>query len=82
MIRRCVWPWQRSWRMDKDTKDILETVNFIKDRMVTKDDLGDLRNEMHDGFAAINRRLDQIIQMQLDEHATRIKKLETAVFSK
>ena len=42
----------------------------------------DLRNEMHDGFAAINRRLDHIIQMQLDEHATRIKKLEAAVFSK
>jgi hypothetical protein len=68
--------------MDKDTKDVLEAVNFIKDRMATKDDLADLRNEMHDGFAAINRRLDHIIQMQLDEHATRIKKLETAVFSK
>jgi hypothetical protein len=68
--------------MDKDTKDILETVNFIKDHMATKDDLADLRNEMHDGFAAINRRLDHIIQMQLDEHATRIKKLEAAVFSK
>jgi hypothetical protein len=31
--------------MDKDTKDILEAVNFIKDRMATKDDLADLRNE-------------------------------------
>jgi hypothetical protein len=30
----------------------------------------------------LNRRLDQIIQMQLDEHAARIKKLEAAVFSK
>jgi len=26
--------------------------------------------------------LDQIIQTQLDEHTTRIKKLETALFSK
>ena len=81
--------------MDKDTKDILEAVNFIKDRMSTKDDLtdlrnematkddiADLRNEMHEGFVDINRRLDHIIQMQLDEHATRIKKLEAAVFSK
>jgi hypothetical protein len=68
--------------MDKGTKDILETVNFIKDHMATKDDLADLHNEVHDGFAAINRRLDHIIQMQLDEHATRIKKLEAAVFSK
>jgi hypothetical protein len=46
------------------------------------DQIGGLRKEMHEGFAAINRRLDQIIQTQLDEHATRIKKLETAVFSK
>jgi hypothetical protein len=46
------------------------------------DQIGGLRKEMHKRFAAINRRLDQIIQMQLDEHATRIKKLETAVFSK
>ncbi len=29
-----------SWRsMDRNTKDILETVNFIKDRMLTKDDV-------------------------------------------
>jgi hypothetical protein len=28
------------------------------------------------------QHLDQIIQTQLDEHAARIKKLETAVFSK
>jgi hypothetical protein len=41
-----------------------------------------LRKEMHEGFAGINRRLDHIIQMQIDEHARRIKKLETAVFSK
>jgi hypothetical protein len=40
------------------------------------------RKEIHEDFAAINRRLDHIIQMQLDEHAARIKKLETAVFSK
>jgi hypothetical protein len=39
-------------------------------------EIGGLRKEMHEGFAAINRRLDQIIQTQLDEHATRIKKLE------
>jgi hypothetical protein len=45
-------------------------------------EIGGLRKEMHENFAAINRRLDQIIQTQLDAHATRIKKLETAVFSK
>jgi hypothetical protein len=46
------------------------------------EDLANLRSEMHEGFASINRRLNHIIQMQLDEHATRIKKLEAAVFSK
>jgi hypothetical protein len=45
-------------------------------------EIGGLRKETHEGFAAINRRLDHIVQMQLDEHATRIKKLEAAVFSK
>jgi hypothetical protein len=25
--------------MDQNTKDILETVNFIKDQMLTKDDM-------------------------------------------
>jgi hypothetical protein len=37
---------------------------------------------MHDGSADINGRLDRIIQIQLDEHAARIKKLEAAIFSK
>jgi hypothetical protein len=45
-------------------------------------EIGGLRKEMHEGFAASNRCLDQIIQMQLDQHAARIKKLKTAVFSK
>ncbi len=32
--------------MDKDTKDILEAVNFIKDRMATKDDVAEVRRDM------------------------------------
>ena len=32
--------------MDKNTKDILETVNFIKDRMLTKDDVRDITREV------------------------------------
>ena len=33
--------------MDKNTKDILEAVNFIKERMLTKDDVRDIvRNEV------------------------------------
>lgn len=37
-------------------------------------------DKLEQGLTAIIRRLDTIIQMQLDEHASRIKKLETAVF--
>lgn len=36
---------------------------------------------MQEGFAEVNRRLDSTIQPQLDGHASRIKKLETKVFS-
>jgi hypothetical protein len=41
-----------------------------------------LERKMDEGFSTVNRRLDQIIQIQLDEHAGRLKKLETAVSSK
>ena len=61
---------------------VADDIADVKSKMATKDDLADLRKEMHEGFADTNRRLDHIIQMQLDEHATRIKKLEAAVFAK
>jgi vacuolar-type H+-ATPase subunit E/Vma4 len=57
-------------------RDVHEQIGAVQD------EIGGLRTEMRDGFAAVNRRLDQIIQTQLDEHATRLKKLEAAVFSK
>ena len=62
--------------MDQNTKDILETVNFIKDRMLTKDDVRDITREVirqevpamireelkpiHHELKEINRRLDLI----------------------
>ena len=62
--------------MDKNTKDILETVNFIKDRMLTKDDVRDITREVirqevpamireelkpiHHELREINRRLDTL----------------------
>jgi len=62
--------------MDKNTKDILETVNFIKDRMLTKDDVRDITREVirqevpamireelkpiHHELKEINRRLDML----------------------
>jgi hypothetical protein len=74
-------------RMAKKETEFEKLARLIKEegediRTDVRDQIGGLRKEMHEGFTAINRRLDQIIQTQLDEHATRIKKLETAVFSK
>ena len=59
-----------------------EMLTHVVKHMATKDDIAAVRKEVQEGFSAVNRRLDQIIQMQLDEHAGRIKKLETAVFPK
>lgn len=39
-----------------------------------------LEQKVDEGFSVVIRRLDTIIQIQLDQHANRIKKLETAVF--
>jgi hypothetical protein len=50
--------------MDKNTQDLLETVNFIKDYMIanmaTKDDLVELRQEMYEGFAAQSERIGNL----------------------
>ncbi|OGG51043.1 hypothetical protein A2763_04195 [Candidatus Kaiserbacteria bacterium RIFCSPHIGHO2_01_FULL_54_36] len=40
-----------------------------------------LEHKMDVGFSQIKRRLDETIQVQLDSHAGRIKKLETKVLS-
>ena len=52
----------------------------IRKEMATKEDLHVLEKKVDEGFSVIIRRLDTIIQIQLDQHAHRIKKLETAVF--
>ena len=41
-----------------------------------------LERKMDEGFSTVNRRLDQILQMQLGVYAGRLKKLETAAFPK
>ena len=58
--------------MDQNLKDVLETVNFIKDRMLTKDDVREvIRQEVpgmidaalkpiHHELREINRRLDTL----------------------
>jgi hypothetical protein len=66
--------------MDQNTKDILETVNFIKDRMLTKDDVREvIRQEVpimidaalkpiHHELGEISRRLDA-----LEDHYANLK---------
>lgn len=54
--------------MDANSKDIIETLNFIKDRMVTKDDLKD---ELVGLEGKLNKKIDGL--------ATRIDGLETRI---
>jgi len=61
----------------KDDIKNMVTKDDVKN-MATKDDLKNLATKAD--IAGINRRLDTIIQIQLDQHASRIKKLETTVF--
>jgi hypothetical protein len=46
--------------MDKDTKDILEAVNFIKDHMVTKDDLREELKPIRSELKSIRDELDDL----------------------
>jgi hypothetical protein len=56
--------------MDKNTKDILEAVNFIKERMLTKDDVREIvREETKPQFDALKMKIDGI-QQSLDTERT------------
>ena len=46
-----------------------------------KDGLKSLEHKVDVGFTQVKRRLDETIQVQLDSHAGRIKRLETKVLS-
>jgi hypothetical protein len=59
-----------------------EMLSHVVKHMATKDNITRLDRKMTEGFSAINRRLDTIIQIQRDQHAGRIKKPETAIFSR
>ena len=51
--------------MDKDTSEIIETLNLILAQMATKDDVEALRVEMREGFANIQAKLKDI-RLRLD----------------
>jgi uncharacterized membrane protein len=48
--------------MDKNTRDVLDTLDFIKEQMATKDDIADLRATMatKDDFKSISDELASI----------------------
>ena len=75
---------RKETEFDKLARLIKGEGDDIRKHMVTKSEfkteIARLERKMDERFAAVIRRLDEIIQMQLDEHAGRLRKLETAVF--
>ena len=54
-------------RMDKDTKDILEAVNFIKDRMATKDDLAAAETRLSRRIEKLDTKLTKFEDREIDK---------------
>jgi uncharacterized coiled-coil DUF342 family protein len=51
--------------MDKNTKDILEAVIFIKDRMATKDDIAELRTELKSDITGLR---NEFVEFRTETH--------------
>ena len=66
---------KRSVKKKSEIGEILEIVNFIKDRMATKDELRDFRNESNEHFFEINGQLVSIEQ-ELKDIKRRLTVLE------
>jgi hypothetical protein len=66
--------------MDKDTKDILETVNFIKDHMVTKADFDDAVEKLDGRLTAVESKIGGI-HNRIDDEALKRANLENRVRS-
>ncbi|MBI2030007.1 hypothetical protein HYT05_00100 [Candidatus Kaiserbacteria bacterium] len=71
--------------MDDNMKDLLETVNFIKDNMVMKSDHDDLvasfdrlEKKVDDGFMSLTSRIGGL-ENRIDEESARRTDLETRV---
>ena len=65
--------------MKKDeAKEILETVNFIKDRMATKDDLQEVQKELKDNIRRVEMKVEGV-DKRLDYELDKRKTLEVRV---
>ena len=68
--------------MDKDTSEIIETLNVILAKMATKDEIAELQSEMHEGFADIRAEMHEgyaDIRSELKDIHIRLDALEPAV---
>ena len=66
--------------MDKDTKDILETINFIKDNMVTKTDFNEGVEKLNDRLTAVESKVGAI-HNRIDDETLKRANLEKRVRS-
>ena len=66
--------------MDKDTKDILEAVNFIKDHMVTKMEFTEAIEKLDNRLTAVESKIGGI-HNRIDDEALKRGNLETRVRS-
>ena len=73
--------------MDKETKEILEVVLFLKDRMATKDDIANmatkedvvrLEDKMHDGFLSQHTE-NRDLRIEIREIHERLNELREEV---
>jgi hypothetical protein len=73
--------------MDENFRDLLETVNFIKDNMATKEDLADVETRLDGRMAKLDAKVERIDRkltkfeeneidkrLQLDMRVARIEK--------
>jgi hypothetical protein len=66
--------------MDKDTKDILEAVNFIKDHMVTKAEFTEAVEKLDNRLIAVESKIEGI-HNRIDDEVLKRGSLETRVRS-
>jgi hypothetical protein len=66
--------------MDKDTKDILGTVNFIKDHMVTKTEFNEAVDKLDDRLTAVESKIAGI-HNRIDDEALKRANLENRLRS-
>jgi hypothetical protein len=72
-------PWY-TCAMDKDTKDILETVNFIKDHMLLKTEFDEAVEKLDHRLIAVESKIAGI-HNRIDDEALKRTNLESRVRS-